>query len=409
MDGVTRTITYADAANPFNWYNGTDYTNLTWTQGRRLGSVTKGSDLYSYEYDMSGVRSVKIADGLRHEYVTQNGRVVRESVYGLNSNTGEYTVFQYALDFVYDESGHPFLMRRYYNEAQTSYNTYHYVLNAQGDVIKLLHGQNTTVAEYTYDAWGNVLTATGSLADVNPLRYRGYYYDTETGFYYLQSRYYDPIVKRFLNADSYASTGQGFLGYNMFAYCGNAPAIAADNNGHKCVSIEINDGGGLTPPPPDYRTYEDQTVSQLNNCYSYAFELPYSQNPGYSIKGSSRRILKPIFRIAYSSKSPSKSVVGMALLVMADMKNENKRCRLIKSPSDARMGEYVVAMKTSDYMDSRNLVDFHFAVLLSDETWADKMGDDSVRRNAISGYDNSWPLNGINSYCSPTVFFAVGG
>ena len=409
VDGVTRTITYADAANPFNWYNGTDYTNLTWTQGRRLGSVTKGSDLYSYEYDMSGVRSVKIADGLRHEYVTQNGRVVRESVYGLNSNTGEYTVFQYALDFLYDESGHPFLMRRYYNEAQTSYNTYHYVLNAQGDVIKLLHGQNTTVAEYTYDAWGNVLTATGSLADVNPLRYRGYYFDAETGFYYLQSRYYDPIVKRFLNADSYASTGQGFLGYNMFAYCGNAPAIAADNNGHKCVSIEINDGGGLTPPPPDYRTYEDQTVSQLNNCYSYAFELPYSQNPGYSIKGSSRRILKPIFRIAYSSKSPSKSVVGMALLVMADMKNENKRCRLIKSPSDARMGEYVVAMKTSDYMDSRNLVDFHFAVLLSDETWADKMGDDSVRRNAISGYDNSWPLNGINSYCSPTVFFAVGG
>ena len=92
MDGVTRTISYADAANPFNWYNGTDYTNLTWTQGRRLSSVTKGSDLYSYEYDMSGVRSVKIADGLRHEYVTQNGRVVRESVYGLNSNTGEYTV-----------------------------------------------------------------------------------------------------------------------------------------------------------------------------------------------------------------------------------------------------------------------------------------------------------------------------
>lgn len=231
VDGVTRTITYADAANPFNWFNGTDYTNLTWTQGRRLSNVTKGSQTYSYEYDMSGVRSVKIADGLRHEYVTQNGRVVRESVYGLNSNTGEYTVFQYALDFVYDESGHPFLMRRYYNEAQTNYNTYHYVLNAQGDVIKLLHGSNTTVAEYSYDAWGNILYSSGNLADVNPLRYRGYYYDTETGFYYLQSRYYDPIVKRFLNADSYASTGQGFLGYNMFAYCGNCPACFSDYSG----------------------------------------------------------------------------------------------------------------------------------------------------------------------------------
>ena len=124
-------------------------------------------------------------------------------------------------------------MRRYYNEAQTSYNTYHYVLNAQGDVIKLLLGSNTTVAEYSYDAWGNILTATGSLANVNPLRYRGYYYDTETGFYYLQSRYYDPIVKRFLNADAYASTGDGYLGYNMFAYCGNSPVKSADEHGNK--------------------------------------------------------------------------------------------------------------------------------------------------------------------------------
>ena len=284
MDGVTRTITYADAANPFNWYNGTDYTNLTWTQGRRLGSVTKGSDLYSYEYDMSGVRSVKIADGLRHEYVTQNGRVVRESVYGLNSNTGEYTVFQYALDFLYDESGHPFLMRRYYNEAQTSYNTYHYVLNAQGDVIKLLHGQNTTVAEYTYDAWGNVLTATGSLADVNPLRYRGYYFDAETGFYYLQSRYYDPVVKRFLNADSYASTGQGFIGHNMFAYCNNCPFAGSDPSGtaiHNNIVI-CNDGNN-NPYGDRYETvppeYEDGWYYETVGAIKAVDDYIYNDNP----------------------------------------------------------------------------------------------------------------------------------
>ena len=99
-----------------------------------------------------------------------------------------------------------------------------YVCNAQGDVLKLIYN-GTVYAEYTYDAWGNVLTATenGSYnyAALNPLRYRGYYYDTETGLYYLQSRYYDPIVKRFLNADSYSYTGQGFLGYNrqLFLFC----------------------------------------------------------------------------------------------------------------------------------------------------------------------------------------------
>ena len=109
--------------------------------------------------------------------------------------------------------------------------TYLYVLNLQGDVIRIISKTGETKAEYTYDAWGRILTATGDLAAVNPLRYRGYFYDTETGLYYLQSRYYDPTVKRFINADSYGSTGQGFLGYNMFAYCGNSPSNNADSTG----------------------------------------------------------------------------------------------------------------------------------------------------------------------------------
>ena len=69
------------------------------------------------------------------------------------------------------------------------------------------------------------------MAETNPLRYRGYYYDNESGLYYLQSRYYDPAVCRFVNADGYASTGQGVLGYNMFAYCNNSPIIASDPDG----------------------------------------------------------------------------------------------------------------------------------------------------------------------------------
>ena len=69
------------------------------------------------------------------------------------------------------------------------------------------------------------------------LRYRGYYYDTETGLYYLQSRYYDPVVKRFINADGFASTGQGFLGYNMFAYCNNTPITRADPSGHNSEAL----------------------------------------------------------------------------------------------------------------------------------------------------------------------------
>ena len=96
----------------------------------------------------------------------------------------------------------------------------------------LINTAGTVVASYTYDPYGKVLSATGSLASINPLRYRGYYYDSETGFYYLQSRYYDPQICRFINADSYASTGQDFIGHNMFAYSGNNPVNRIDPTGH---------------------------------------------------------------------------------------------------------------------------------------------------------------------------------
>jgi RHS repeat-associated protein len=100
-------------------------------------------------------------------------------------------------------------------------NKYSYVKNLQGDVVAIINAMGGTVVEYKYDAWGNILSVTGSmsatLGAINPFRYRGCYYDTESGFYYLQSRYYDPQVGRFLNADSYVSTGQGILGHNMFA------------------------------------------------------------------------------------------------------------------------------------------------------------------------------------------------
>ena len=118
----------------------------------------------------------------------------------------------------------------------------------QGDVIKLIEADGTVVAEYTYnargeilsitDADGNAITSATHIANINPLRYRGYYYDTETGFYYLQSRYYDPAMHRFINADSLASTGQGIVGTNMFAYCLNNPLIYIDVYGTNSKTLD---------------------------------------------------------------------------------------------------------------------------------------------------------------------------
>lgn len=156
-----------------------------------------------------------------HEYLTQSGKVMRETV----KTDGTVTL---VLDFIYDESGKPFAM---IDQLGALPKTYYYVLNLQGDVVKLVTESGAVAASYEYDAWGNILSSSGSKAEINPLRYRGYYYDTETGFYYLQSRYYDPVTHRFINADSYSSTGQGIIGYNMFAYCNNSPVIQADHTG----------------------------------------------------------------------------------------------------------------------------------------------------------------------------------
>ena len=264
-DGVSNvTINYASGGNPSNWYNGNIYSNLTWTQGRRLSSVQHGLETDSYAYDMNGIRTSKIADGKKHEYVTQNGKLVRETVTDVSTGA-----FYYTLDFTYDESGHPLTMRRY-NDADLTHNyiTLHYICNLQGDVVKLVYGtSNTVYASYTYDAWGNVLSAVenGSYdyAAINPLRYRGYYYDSETGWYYLQSRYYDPALGRFINADGYASTGQGFLGYNMFAYCENNPIIFCDKSGHALNASLMLTDSGVNPQRLLIEELEEQTGYKL--------------------------------------------------------------------------------------------------------------------------------------------------
>ena len=109
---------------------------------------------------------------------------------------------------------------------------YYYVTNLQGDVIAILNDSGECVAEYSYDAWGNctVTKATDTIAYDNPLRYRGYYYDFDSGLYYLQSRFYDANTGRFINADEPTLIGAngGVVSNNLFAYCDNNPVNCDD-------------------------------------------------------------------------------------------------------------------------------------------------------------------------------------
>ena len=167
-----------------------------------------------------------------HEYIYASGQLLQETI---TTTDAEGNVSTQTLDFAYDGSGYPYALT--YTNGSASPITYYYIVNLQGDVEYLVTADGTVAAEYAYDAWGQIVVATGAMAEVNPLRYRGYCYDAETEFYYLQSRYYDPVICRFVNADGYASTGRGFLGQNMFAYCRNSPVIHVDFYGREDVLV----------------------------------------------------------------------------------------------------------------------------------------------------------------------------
>ena len=128
------------------------------------------------------------------------------------------------LDFQYDANG---------IAAGFNYNDtpYFYMRNLQGDVVAIADANGTLVAEYTYDAWGNVTASSGAMASINPIRYRGYYQDPVTGWYFLQSRYYNPDWRRFLNADSLFVAGDAISGSNMYAYCNGNPVMYQDPSG----------------------------------------------------------------------------------------------------------------------------------------------------------------------------------
>ena len=122
---------------------------------------------------------------------------------------------------------------------------YYFYKNLQGDIIAITDDAGVTVARYTYDAWGKVLSVTDAngtdvsetethIANINPFRYRSYYYDTETELYYLQSRYYNPEIGRFINADDVLALGKERmpLYYNPFSYCENSAVNATDATGY---------------------------------------------------------------------------------------------------------------------------------------------------------------------------------
>ena len=232
VNGTSTTFTYSnsDWKDELTAVNGTPLTynengnvltygdkSFIWNTGRNLASIVDGDNEYSYTYDENGIRTSKTVNGITTSYNTKDGVILYQT-------DGTDTLY-----FQYDTSGVP--LGFIWNGTQ-----YFYITNQMGDVISITDVQGNELAQYSYDEWGNTLsTSDNDIANINPLRYRGYYYDNETSYYYLQSRYYDPCICRFINADDteIAKTWKNDkFSNNLYLYCNNDPINYSDYTGY---------------------------------------------------------------------------------------------------------------------------------------------------------------------------------
>lgn len=203
-----QSITYDVAGNPLNYRGNT----LTWSMGRQLASF---GDI-SYTYNEDGIRTSKTSNGVITKFYLDGTRIIEQT-------DGTTT-----LHFFYDSNSEVIGFR--YNG-----NNYIYVKNLMGDITGITDVNGNLVASYHYDPWGRVLDDELTvIGELNPFRYRSYYYDSDIQMYYLQSRYYDPVVGRFINLDdaNYIGLRDSAVSYNPFAYCENNPENSSDPSGY---------------------------------------------------------------------------------------------------------------------------------------------------------------------------------
>ena len=218
-------ISYDKNGNPLVYRDGMSF---SWENGRNLKTVRMQNDSFiNMKYDINGMRTLKSSENRDIRYFYDSKSVMTGLSYEGN-----------AVYFYYDTDGTPTAMS--FDDTM-----YYYIKNLQGDIVKIVNQDGNTVVTYTYDALGKITkqtdTTTYGIAKLNPFRYRGYVYDDETGLYYLQSRYYDPVTGRFINADVYCDTNTDIFGTNMFTYCNNDPINQIDPEGTDAKWVQFPD------------------------------------------------------------------------------------------------------------------------------------------------------------------------
>ena len=282
-----------------------------------------------------------------------------------------------------------------------------------------------TYANYSYNAWsepvrvyldnGSEITAADNIANLNPIRYRGYYYDTETGFYYLQSRYYDPVLCRFLNADGYASTGSGFAGYNMYAYCNNNPVNYSDPTGQfwGAVLLGVLIVGTLVGCSPNSPNSKNSSSSNGRDRFRNTPNLDRSTASADSYNCYGNALGKQIDRnpTAYKRGATAEEVYAM---VVFDVGEQN--IRRLDSYTKVNADENFVALRVGPSSGFRRNADYHFIVEVDGVVY-NKPGALDLRTESFTIFwDDEWylyeggfrnPKNDNVYYDSEIIYFAL--
>ena len=267
-------ITYDTIGNPLTYRDGISF---TWTNGRQLASYNDGTTGVAYTYGSDGMRLSKTVGNIQYTYLYLGGLLMQE------------TRGNRILDYFYDANGQAIAVR-YKSNANATGTYYYYAYNWRGDIVGLYAENGAPECTYTYDAWGKLLsvknpagtemTSATYIGNLQSLKYRGYVYDRETGLYYLRSRYYDPVTRRFINADRLLSTG--IIGYNMFAYCMNNPSNMSDPTGSYPDWIETVVNwviDNIIQPIEDFFTSIKQNNASNMDSHD-ANRRPYTGEPG---------------------------------------------------------------------------------------------------------------------------------
>ena len=267
-------ISYDANGNPLSYRDGMSF---EWENGRILKKINTSDKSVQMSYDSNGMRTQKSVDGVKTNYY-----------YDSSNNLFALTQGNDTLFFYYDNSGEVM-------SVSCNGTMYFYIKDLQGDITEIVDKDGKAVAEYAYDAWGNMLTeynGTLTVGKLNPFRYRSYVYDEETGLYYLQSRYYDPLTGRFLNADVYADTQSGTpLSTNMFAYCENNAINKSDVSGTVSTKLSIK---AITyaqkyyaKPNPQYYYYRNGDCANFVSQCLYAGKFSPMRGDWYSYRSKS--------------------------------------------------------------------------------------------------------------------------